>query len=216
MKHLAVIADGNRRWARKNGLSIRFGYNQGLITIENCCDWAIKNQIEYLTFYCFSTENWKRSHEEVDLLERLAEEYFTNQLDWYIKKDIRIVFSGRRERISKNLLNCMITTENATQNCKALTIIFGIDYGGRDEIIRAIEAGARTEEEITNFTSRYAPDPEVILRPGGKKRLSNFLLWQSAYSELFFLDCLFPELTDSILDDVLGQYNLTIRNFGGN
>lgn len=110
----------------------------------------------------------------------------------------------------------MITTENATQNCKTLTLILGIDYGGRDEIIRAIEAGARTEEEITNFTSRYAPDPEVILRPGGKKRLSNFLLWQSAYSELFFLDCLFPELTDSILDDVLGQYNLTIRNFGGN
>jgi len=214
MKHLAIIADGNRRWAHHNSLPIKSGYLQGLITVENCCDWAIENNIEYLTVYCFSTENWGRAKTEVDMLIGLGRWYFDERLDWYVNQGIKVQFSGRRDRLDESLINAMIKFENATENGNALTLVLCLDYGGRDEIIRAIEAGARTEEGITAHLTRYAPEPDMILRTGGDMRLSNFLLWQSAYAELMFVDNLFPDLDEFILGQVLHEYSTRKRNFG--
>lgn len=214
MKHLAIIADGNRRWAEKNNLPKKAGYAQGLLVIENCCDWAIENNIKFLTFYCLSTENLKRSKEEVDLLMRLAHQYFDEQSDWYINKKIRVLFSGRKDRIDKTLIQKSEKLEEATKNGSSLTLTICFDYGGRDEIARAIASGARTEEEITAFLTKEVPEPDVILRTGGQLRLSNFLIWQSAYSELFFLNCYFPDLKDTDLSEINKEYYTRKRNYG--
>ena len=214
MRHLAIIADGNRRWARAAGLDARSGYLQGLVTIENCCDWAIANDLEFLTVFCFSTENWRRSADEVNMLISLGKWYFDDKLDWYVNRGIRVRFSGRRDRFAVDLIETMDRLEAATANGTELTLAICLDYGGRDEIVRAIEAGARTEEEITAYLTRLAPEPDVILRTGGDTRLSNFLLWQSAYSELMFTASFFPDLTSDGLDWVLHSYQLRKRNFG--
>lgn len=215
MKHLAIIADGNRRWAKAAGLPIKSGYLQGLVTIENCCDWAIAKNVDYLTVYCFSTENWRRPANEVDMLIGLGKWYFDDQLDWYVNRGIRVQFSGRRDRFAADLIETMDRLEAATAEGTELTLVICLDYGGRDEIVRAIEAGVRTEEEITAYLTRLAPEPDVILRTGGDTRLSNFLLWQSAYSELMFTAAPFPDLNGDGLDWVLNSYQLRKRNFGG-
>lgn len=167
MNHLAIIADGNRRWAKKEGLPKKAGYVQGLLIIENCCDWAIKNNIKFLTFYCLSTENLKRTKEEIDLLVNLAHQYFDEQSEWYINKKIRVIFSGRKDRLDRGLIKKGEELEKATKNGDSLTLTICLDYGGRDEIVRAIAAGARTEEEITSFLTKKIPEPDVILRTGG-------------------------------------------------
>jgi undecaprenyl diphosphate synthase len=214
MNHLAIICDGNRRWARSNRLPIEAGYVQGLTVVEGCCKWAIKNAVRYLTVYLFSTENWSRPTNEVDALKSLGRLYFGGRLGWYVSNGIRVRFSGRRDRFEPDLIEIIDSIETATSECESLDLIICIDYGGRDEIVRSIESGAKTEEEITAHLTRYAPEPDAILRTGGDMRLSNFLLWQSAYAELMFVDDLFPDLDDSILDQVLHEYHTRKRNFG--
>ena len=214
MKHLAIIADGNRRWARNNGFPLKLGYSQGLVAIERSCEWAIENNVQYLSFYCFSTENWQRSEEEVNTLFDLADLYFGEKTWWYIKKNIRVVFAGRRDRFSLSFKEKIQNIEQATKAGSALTLIIYADYGGRDEVARAIASGATTEEQISRELAKISPEPDVILRTGGEKRLSNFMLWQAAYAELFFLDVLFPDLTSKVLDLVKSDYNNRKRNFG--
>lgn len=214
MKHLAIIADGNRRWAMDSGLPKELGYSQGLTTMEKCCSWAIDNKIQYLTIYCFSTENWNREKAQVDFLFELADEYFENNLSWYINQDIRINFSGRRDRLSEKFQKKINQCECETSACKKLNLILCVDYGGRDEIVRAIKSGAKTQEDISVFVNKLSPDPDVILRTGGQQRLSNFLLWQSAYSELFFIDDHFPALERKHLDFVKQNFEKRQRNFG--
>lgn len=214
MKHLAIIADGNRRWARANDLPVRSGYMQGLVTIENCCDWAIERNVKYLTMFCFSTENWNRPKEEVDLLMGLARWYFSSQRNWYVNRGIRVRFLGRRDRFDTDFLDIINRMERDTADGCFLTLTICIDYGGRDEIARAVYCGARTEEEISEFLSRGIPDPDAILRTGGEYRLSNFLLWQSAYSELLFTKTFFPDLNDTIMDELLDEYRSRKRNYG--
>lgn len=214
MKHLAIICDGNRRWARANELPAEAGYVQGLTTVERCCEWAISNNLSYLTVYLFSTENWKRSTNEIDALKGLGRLYFGHRLDWYISMGIRVCFSGRRDRFEPDILDILNNVEGATQSCENLNLIICIDYGGRDEIARAIAAGAKTEEEITEYLNRNTPEPDAILRTGGDVRLSNFLLWQAAYSELMFVDNLFPDLDEETLSRVLLDYRARKRNFG--
>lgn len=214
MKHLAVIADGNRRWAKSNSLPIEMGYIQGLTTIEKCCMWAIENNIQYLTAFCFSTENWGRSEDEVNQIMDLGRWYFKDKQDWYVAAGIRVCFSGRRDRVADDLIDIINTMENVTAHCKNMTLVICADYGGRDEIARAVMSGARTEEEISSVLSYNAPDPDVILRTGGQRRLSNFLLWQAAYAELFFLDIPFPALEHDDLDKIIFEYNKRKRNYG--
>ena len=214
MNHLAIIADGNRRWAVNHSLPSQSGYLQGLVSIENCCDWAINNKIQFLTVYCFSTENWGRGKNEVDMLFVLADHYLEDRQEWYINRGIKVTFAGRRDRFKPEFQMKMHNLDVATQCGPNLSLVVCIDYGGKDEIIRAIESGAKTDKEISDFVSHGSPDPDAILRTGGAMRLSNFLLWQSAYSELFFIQTLFPELTHENLDHVLQDYKTRTRNYG--
>lgn len=213
MKHIALIADGNRRWAKENDLSWEAGYLQGLTAIENCCDWAISRGIKHLTIYCFSTENWKRPENEVNKLMEIANWYFIDKLDWYISCDIQVHFAGRRDRVERDLVEKLEKVEKETNKCNTLELNICVDYGGRDEIVRAIAAGARTEEEISEYLD-IKESPDMIVRTGGDMRLSNFLLWQSAYSELLFTPTYFPALDESILDSFLEEYSHRKRNFG--
>ena len=214
VKHMALIADGNRRWAAKNELPWETGYLQGLSTIERCCDWAISRGVEYLTIYCFSTENWGRPENEVNQLMDFARWYFVEKLDWYVSSDIHVRFAGRRDRVALDLIDKLEKAEKATSDCKSLKLTICVDYGGRDEIVRAVNAGARTEQEISEYLDVKAPDPDMIVRTGGEMRLSNFLLWQSAYAELFFTPLFFPDIDIDALDAFINEYNGRKRNFG--
>lgn len=214
VKHIALIADGNRRWAASNGLPWETGYLQGLTTIERCCEWAIERKIQYLTIYCFSTENWGRPENEVNQLMDFARWYFAEKIDWYVASDICVCFAGRKDRLALDLVEKLRKVEDATSNCKSLKLTICVDYGGRDEIVRAVAAGAKTEKEISECLDIKAPDPDMVVRTGGAMRLSNFLLWQSAYAELFFMSVYFPDLDDAILDSLINEYNNRKRNFG--
>lgn len=214
MKHLAIIADGNRRWAVNNHLPSQFGHAQGLICIERICEWAISKKVQHLTFFTFSTENWSRQQSEIDNIFGLARDYFVSASPWYINKNIKVVFSGRRDRLPGDIIRDMDELESKTNSGSALTLIICTDYGGRDEIVRAIERGARTEDELTREICGSVPCPDVILRTGGRQRLSNFLLWQCAYAELVFTDTLFPALDIEELDRIAEYFNSVQRNFG--
>lgn len=214
MEHIALIADGNRRWARENELPWETGYLQGLNAIERCCDWAISRSIKYLTIYCFSTENWGRPENEVNQLMDFARWYFGEKLDWYVTSNICVRFAGRKDRLALDLVEKLQKVEDATSNCKSLYLTICVDYGGRDEIVRAIATGAQTEEEISKCLDIKAPDPDMIVRTGGEMRLSNFLLWQSAYAELLFTPLYFPALDETVLDSFINEYEGRKRNFG--
>lgn len=214
MDHIAIIADGNRRWAVKNGLPPVAGYPQGLMTIETCCAWAISRGIRYITIYVFSTENWKRPPAEVENLMDLARWHFAEKRDWYIHAGIRVRFAGRRDRLPADITESCAALERDTVHGQALTLTICADYGGRDEIVRAIAAGAKTEEEITSMLTASIPEPDAIFRTGGCRRLSNFMLWQAAYTELFFTDACFPDVSEAELDAVLDEFRARGRNWG--
>ena len=214
MRHLAIICDGNRRWAKANGLPPEAGHAQGLTAIERCCEWAVERGVHYLTMFCFSTENWGRAQAEVDHIMGLARLYFRERRDWYIARGIRVRFAGRRDRLAEDIVASMAAMEMDTAGGEALTLTICCDYGGRDEIARAVQAGARTEEEISAALYQDLPEPDLIVRTGGFQRLSNFLLWQGAYAELFFTPTLFPALEAEELDGVLEEFQRRRRNFG--
>lgn len=214
LTHLAIICDGNRRWAKANGLPPEAGHAQGLTAIERCCEWAVERGVPYLTMFCFSTENWGRAQAEVDHIMGLARWYFDQRRDWYIARGIQVRFAGRRDRLAEDIVASMTVMERDTAGGEALTLTICCDYGGRDEIARAVQAGARTEDEITAALTAGAPEPDAILRTGGEMRLSNFLLWQGAYAELFFTKTMFPGLEAAELDGVLEEFQRQKRNFG--
>jgi len=214
VRHLAIIADGNRRWAAAQGLPKEVGHAQGLNVIERCCEWAISRGVKMLTFYCFSTENWGRESSEVDHIMDLARWYFRERREWFVTRGIRVRFAGRRDRLAKDLVEDMETMEEETKQGDALTLTICADYGGRDAITRAVQHGARTEQELDVALTGEVPTPDAILRTGGEMRLSNFLLWQAAYAELFFSRTFFPALEDAELDEVLNEDGERKRNYG--
>lgn len=214
MKHLAIIADGNRRWAASQNLPKEAGHAQGLNVIERCCEWAISRDVKMLTVYCFSTENWGRESGEVDQIMDLARWYFGERREWFVTRGIRVRFAGRRDRLAKDLVEDMETMEEETKQGDVLTLTICADYGGRDAITRAVQHGARTEQELDVALTGEVPTPDAILRTGGEMRLSNFLLWQAAYAELFFSSTMFPALEDVELDALLEEYSTRTRKFG--
>lgn len=217
LMHVAIIPDGNRRWARSQGLPSVAGYPQGITVIENCCAWAIDKHIPFLSFYCFSTENLvKRPEDEVDNFIELVVNYAETGINYYINMGIKVIFNGRRDRLPEHIIKSISNVEEQTVNGTNLTLILCIDYSGKNEIVEAIAAGAKTEEELNNYMNRFAPDPDIIIRTSGIVRLSNFMLWQATYSELFFLPKHFPELTMEDLDQVLYEFeNKRPRYYGG-
>lgn len=226
-KHIAIIMDGNRRWAKKRGLPSSMGHTEGANTLEKIADDCSDLGVEYLTVYAFSTENWKRSTEEVDFLMKLLAKHIKD-FDTRIKnRDIRFRLVGDINRLNKDLQDGIRGIEERTKDKKGLTVNIAINYGGRAEITymareiakeienRNISPDDINEELISKYLqTKDSPDPDLIIRTGGENRLSGFLLWQAAYSELYFTDVLWPDFDRKELEKAINEYNNRKRNFG--
>ena len=211
MKYIGIIADGNRRWAKQYGLPPETGWAQGLVAIERVVLWAKQNNLSQISIFLWSTQNWKRGEEQVNGFFNLARYWLKEKTQWYYDQDVRIKFRGRRDRLPPDILEGIDLLESNTKDNIGLILEICVDYGGRDEIARAVEAGARTFEEIS---AALGPEPDCIIRTGGNSRLSDFLLWQGAYSEFIVIDTYFPAITFEDLDNCLAQYNSVDRTFG--
>ena len=225
--HVALILDGNGRWAKKRGLPRTVGHKAGAEVFRDIATYCKELGVEYLTVYAFSTENWKRPLEEVNAIMRLFGEYLLKGFD-YKNRNIRIKFLGDRTALDPKLQKMMNELEGDSACKTGMTLNIAINYGGRPEIVRAAQqlaakaaAGEIKPEEITEQLLSDAmytagqKDPDFILRPSGEKRLSNFMLWQAAYSELVEMDVLWPDFTRSDLDAAIEEFNHRSRRFGG-
>ena len=206
LTHVAVIADGNGRWAERRGLERSAGHEQGLNKVEDMMHWCVDMGIPVLSVYCFSWENWSRPKEEVDALFDMANQYFERYRE-FAENNIRVVISGTRERVPAESIEKMERIQRETAHCDGLTLNLCCNYSGRMEIVDAVAKGARTEAEITAALYQDLPEPDLIIRTGGFQRLSNFLLWQSAYAEFYFTETLFPDFS-------LGEFRHAVRRFG--
>ncbi|NOX16589.1 MAG: di-trans,poly-cis-decaprenylcistransferase [Epsilonproteobacteria bacterium] len=218
LQHLAIIMDGNGRWAKNRGKIRSFGHSAGAKKVTEVTRRASDLGIKYLTLYAFSTENWKRDKIEVDFLMRLFVKFLKNELENLIQQNVRFRIIGDISKFSKTLQKTIKYTIDKTKNNDGITQILALNYGSKDEIVRAIkkiEFDNISENSITKAldTSEF-PDIDILLRTGGEKRLSNFLLWQSAYAELFFIDTLWPDFSIKELDDIISQFKNRKRRFG--
>ncbi len=226
-KHVGIIMDGNGRWAKKRGLPRIAGHREGAKTVRMAVKTSAELGIEVLTVYAFSTENWQRPQDEVSFLMKLLAEYLVNELEELNKKGVRIKAIGDRTKLPQNVLKVLENAEKTTRNNQTLQFNLALSYGGRDEIIRAVKdltkqvkAGTLDPEDIsTNMLSSLLdtanqPDPDLIIRTSGEMRLSNFLLWQGAYSELWFTNTLWPDFTKEEYLKALMDYSNRQRRFG--
>ncbi len=204
--------DGNRRWAKKRKLPIFFGHYAGYKKLKKVILWAKKTEIKHIIIYAFSTENWERNEKEINALMGVFENALKNKND-FKKNNIKTIFIGQINRFPERIKQGIKKMENSTKNCDGIQIYIAISYGGRAEIISVIndflKKGAKqiSEKEFSNkLWTINAPDPNIIIRTGGEKRLSNFLPWQGIYSELFFTDTLWPEFTKNEFKNILSEY----------
>lgn len=225
-QHVAIILDGNGRWAKKRLLPRSAGHSAGARTVEDCCEWAWDLGIKYLTVYAFSTENWRRSDDEVAYLMNLLRDYMKNCLARSRKNNMRVRVIGDKSRLDEDLRASIEELENESASFTGLNFQVAINYGGRDEIVRAVkrivsENSAETGDKITeDMISSYLdtadiPDPDLIIRTSGEQRISNFLLWQLAYSEFYFTDVLWPDFSKKELIKAIEYYDGRDRRFGG-
>ncbi|MGM9605099.1 MAG: isoprenyl transferase [Faecousia sp.] len=226
-RHIAIIMDGNGRWAKKRGLPRTAGHAAGAETFRRIANYCRTLGVEYLTVYAFSTENWKRSADEISGIMRLLRRYLEEALADMEKNRVRFKFFGDLSKLSPELQALCRNAENRSADYD-VQVNFCLNYGGRDEIVHAVKgfmadvaAGkARAEELDEQVLSNYlysagVPDPELIIRPSGEQRISNFLLWQSAYSEYVFMDVLWPDFSPEDLDRAIEEYHRRNRRFGG-
>ena len=220
--HIGIIMDGNGRWAKNKGLSRTEGHKEGLEAAKRVILRASQIGIKWVTLYTFSTENWKRTVEEVGFLMSLIKKHLRSEYDFYKQNRIRIQHCGDLSKMPQDIQKEIILAENETKNFNDMTVVLALNYGSRDEIVRAIkkilpdEISSITEESFSSILdSSNIPDPDLIIRTGGEKRLSNFLLWQAAYSELFFSDILWPDWNEETLDIAINDYQKRDRRFGG-
>lgn len=220
-KHIGIIMDGNGRWAKKRALPRSAGHKAGAEVFRTISKECSKIGIEYVTFYAFSTENWKRPKEEVDALMKLFKNYLLEAKDDMTQAgNIKLKFIGERSGISNDLLKLMDEAEEETAEHTGTTVYLAINYGGRQEIVSAvnklIKSGKEeiTQEDISN-NIYTVPDCDLIIRPSGEERLSNFLLWQAAYSEFWYSDVLWPDFKPSDLYEALRVFESRNRRFGG-
>ena len=227
-RHVALILDGNGRWAKKRGLPRTMGHKEGCVTVEKTVEIAARVGIEYLTVYGFSTENWKRPMEEVGALMQLFRYYMVRLLKVASANNVRVKMIGDRTRFAQDIIDGIGRLESETRDNTGLTFIIAVNYGGRDEIRRAAARlaadcaqGKRNPEEITEevFASYLdtagIPDPDLLIRTSGELRLSNYLLWQLAYTEIYVTDCLWPDFDREELERAIVQYNKRDRRYGG-
>ncbi|MBQ9517540.1 MAG: di-trans,poly-cis-decaprenylcistransferase [Eubacterium sp.] len=218
--HLGIIMDGNGRWAKKRGLPRSAGHKAGANVFRTISDMCAELGIKYVTFYAFSTENWKRPQEEVDALMQLFKDYLLEaKADMQKAKNNRIVFIGEREGVSQELLDLMDEAEAETADHSGTTVYLAVNYGGRQEIVSAVNkliAEGKTEvteQDISDNVYTY-PECDLIIRPSGEQRLSNFLLWQAAYSEFWYSDVLWPDFGKEDLYKALTDFENRNRRFG--
>lgn len=227
-RHVALILDGNGRWAKKRGLPRTAGHRQGCIAVEQIVEDAARLGIEYLTVYGFSTENWKRSAEEVGALMQLFRFYTKRLLKIAGENNVRVKMIGDRYRFAEDIIQGINTLEEETKDNTGLTFIIAVNYGSRDEIRRAVRrmmedaaAGKITPEQVDEpmiasyLDTAGIPDPDLMVRTSGELRLSNYLLWQLAYAELYVTDCLWPDFDREELIRAIEAYNRRDRRFGG-
>ncbi|MBR5572034.1 MAG: di-trans,poly-cis-decaprenylcistransferase [Oscillospiraceae bacterium] len=220
-RHIAIIMDGNGRWAKKRGLPRTAGHKVGAETFRRIAKHCKALGVEYLTVYAFSTENWKRPQEEVDAIMALLGEYLREAIDSMEREQIRVKFFGDLSVLCPELRELAEQTNALSDTIEGVQANLCLNYGGRDEILRAAracaEAGAEwTEENFSGFLySAGVPDPELVIRPGGEMRISNFLLWQCAYSEWVFTPTLWPDFNEAALEEAIVAYQQRDRRFGG-
>ena len=220
--HIAIIMDGNGRWAQKRGLPRNLGHKEGIKAVERTLDACIKFHIKFVTFYAFSTENWKRDKEEIDGIFSLLRDYLKNNPDYFNKKDIKIKHIGELSPFPEDLKKELTKAENQTENNETLTMTLALNYGGQDEITRAVNKLLKENKmEITykdisqNLDTNFLPDPDLVIRTSGENRLSNFMMLQMAYSELYFPKVLWPDFNEKELKKALKIFSKRERRFGG-
>ena len=220
LKHVAIIMDGNGRWGLKFKNSRNAGHKAGLKTVEKIIKATIKNNIKFLTLYAFSTENWKRPKKEINYLFHLLENFLINRIEELHKKNIKLKIIGNKN-FSKKLNKLLIYSEKKTKNNKKLQINLALNYGSKLELISAFKSIIKNKEAINikNFSNhlqtKNIPDPDILIRTGDTNRLSNFLLWQLAYAEIFFEKKLWPSFNDKDYNKIIKKYKRIKRNFGG-
>ena len=227
-RHIAIIMDGNGRWAKQRGLPRTAGHKVGAEVFRKIARYCKKLGVEYLTVYAFSTENWKRPQDEVDTIMGLLKQYMLEAIDSMEEEKIRLKFFGDMTALSPELQELVEKTNALSRQIDGVQANICLNYGGRDEILRAARAfarqcaaGEKQPEELTEAVfgdylfSAGVPDPELIIRPSGEVRLSNFLLWQCAYAEFYFCDTLWPDFSEETLDAAIIDYQKRDRRFGG-
>ncbi len=227
-RHIAIIMDGNGRWAKKRGLPRTAGHSAGAESFRRVANYCRTLGVEYLTVYAFSTENWKRSAEEVSGIMKLLGKYLREALKDMEKNHVRFRFFGDLSRLSPELRQLCLDAQSRSEEYHEVQVNFCLNYGGRDEIVRAARAfaadvaagkrgaGELTEDMLSDYLdSAGVPDPELVIRPSGEQRTSNFLPWQTAYSEFVFMDVLWPDFSPEDLDRAIEEYARRNRRFGG-
>ena len=220
VKHVAIIMDGNGRWGIKNKNSRNAGHKAGLHTVEQIIEETINQKISYLTLYAFSTENWKRPKKEIFFLFSLLENFLSKKIIELHKNQIKIKFIGNINKLSKKLQLLIIKSEKKTLNNKKLQVNIALNYGAKEELLYAINKVKKTKKIFTekqiekHLYTKGIPDPDLLIRTGNTHRLSNFLLWQLAYTEIFFIKKLWPEFKKDNYKRLIQKFRLLKRNFG--
>ena len=219
IKHVAIIMDGNGRWGIKHKKSRNLGHKEGLKTVEKIIKVSIKNKIKYLTLYAFSTENWKRPKKEINFLFNLLENFLLNKISDLNKQNIKLKIIGKK-KFSKKLIKLLILSEKKTSQNKRLQINLALNYGSKNEIINALNEIKKKKANVNevnisnNLFTKNIPDPDLLIRTGNTKRLSNFLLWQLAYSEIYFEKKLWPDFNENDYNKILNNFKKVKRNYG--
>ena len=221
VNHVAIIMDGNGRWGIKYKNSRNAGHREGLNTIETIIKECLKNKITYLTLYTFSTENWKRPKKEISFLFDLLENFLLKKINELIKNGIKLKIIGNKKKFTKRLQNLLTKSETKTSKHKKLQINLALNYGSKEEIINTLKVINKNKKKINekniedNLYTKNIPNPDLLIRTGNTKRLSNFLLWQLAYTEIFFEKKLWPEFTKYNYRKIINNFRKLKRNYGG-
>lgn len=220
LKHLGIIADGNRRWAKSKGLPTIEGHKKGLDTIEELVEAAAGTEIKYITFYVFSTENWGRSADEVSYIMKLAETKILKYAEKLASKNARMLILGSKDHVSPKLASAFEKAEDITKGCTGITVCFCFNYGGEKEIADAANLAIKNGETITPESIRghlyhpEVPDIDMVVRTSGEERISGFMLWRSSYAEFMFIKKYFPEMSGDDITTILAEFNSRSRRFG--
>jgi len=220
IEHVAIIMDGNGRWGLKNKKSRNLGHKSGLITVEKIIKSSLKNKIKYLTLYAFSTENWKRPKIEISFLLNLLESFLIQKIDDLYKNGIKLKIIGDIKKFPKKIQKNLKSAEQKTYNNKKLKLILALNYGSKNELVKAIKVIKEKKIKVSEYSvdknlyTRGIPNPDILIRTGNTNRLSNFLLWQLSYSEIFFVKKMWPDFNEKDYKKILDKFKKIKRNFG--